>query len=36
MKFDKNIVESKYQKHPDNIVINKIKEIFLEAKKKFY
>jgi hypothetical protein len=22
MKFDKNIVESKYQKHPDNIVIN--------------
>jgi hypothetical protein len=33
MKFDKNIVESKYQKHPDNMVINKIKEIFLEAKK---
>lgn len=34
MKFDKNIIESKYQKHPDNMVINKIKEIFLEAKKK--
>ena len=33
MKFDKNIIESKYQKHPDNMVINKIKEIFLEAKK---
>jgi hypothetical protein len=34
MKFDKSIIESKYQKHPDNMVINKIKEIFLEAKKK--
>ena len=33
IKYDKNIIESKYQKHPNNIVINKIKEIFLEAKK---
>jgi hypothetical protein len=33
MKFDRNIIQSKYQKHPDNRVLNTIKTIFLEAKK---
>jgi hypothetical protein len=33
MKYEKNIVAKRYQKHPDNKVINIVKEIFLEAKK---
>ena len=33
MKFDRNIIQSKYQKHPDHKVLNAIKTIFLEAKR---